>query len=139
MDEQTLALLRQLAGVDVLRLAIPAHNRIRPISAGESAGSHPAIRALSKADAMLDVIRLPGGDRSGPCLDHARQVLGMDNPHPAPAQSLAPCQSGQVQPALAKVEEGALRVSRPGHLWVQLHDVSIVVLAITRLVLYMFS
>src|SRR3954452_23077548 len=135
MDEQTLALLRQLAGVDVLRLAIPAHNRIRPISAGESAGSHPAIRALSKADAMLDVIRLPGGDRSGPCLDHARQVLRMDNPHPAPAQSLAPCQSGQVQPALAEVEDAALRVSGPGHLRVQLHYMPVVILPITCLLL----
>src|SRR5216684_7808115 len=72
-------LLSAFPVVNVSQQHVPAGDTAFRVSRGQSARVEPAVHAIGTPLAQLKIIRLPGFDRVPPCINHAREVTGMDS------------------------------------------------------------
>src|ERR1700680_2044809 len=85
VEDQAQALLTRLEGllsalsvINVSQHHVPARHPAFRVSRGESARLEPAVNPIGTPLAQLERIRLPGFDRAGPGVDHARKVIRME-------------------------------------------------------------
>ena len=70
---------------------------------------------------MFDIVALTGKHRMLPCFRHSRQVVGMGRLRPTIAESLVADKAGQLEPAIAEIENVTFGIGNPGNLRAQLY------------------
>ena len=125
--------LRELAVVHVLDDAIPADDLALGIAARLRARPHPAVRAgPCDEDAIIDIDRRARRKARREMRDRMLEIVRVQRLDPPCPVGLARLLPGQLQPALRVGRDAALRIAGPGHLWIELDRVAIMVLALQQ-------
>ncbi len=83
---------------------------------GEGAAHEPAVGAVLRLEAILDLVAAAGLDRLVPAIEAALQVIGMQDNLPAPVPAFLEGEAGVLEPALVEVLDAAVGLGGPDHL-----------------------
>ena len=68
--------------VNISNQHIPSDNATLPVAHSEASHVEPAIHAVGPADAVLNVVRLPGFERAPPFIGHEIAIILVQNTRP---------------------------------------------------------
>jgi hypothetical protein len=111
--------------MNVFRRAVPEDDGSGVVASSSRAGAAPAVAAIGRSDPIFASIRLTGGKAFTPRLDQARQVVRMDQLHPAVPDQLLGRLADPLGPAGPDLNDLAIRIGKPGDLPAQLEGVTI--------------